>query len=121
RSRLSEKQSRRHQTPRQGRDGHPRCNKKATAGFVVTRTCCGRPLRCDHVATRAPVATLRTGPKGPRGPVDIEMQHVADRFLISTEIEKVVMGRKIGIEYCSGPFMMLLSLDILLTNVDYTH
>ncbi|MQM15199.1 hypothetical protein Taro_048139 [Colocasia esculenta] len=32
--------------------------------------------------------------------VDIEMQHVADGILISTEIEKVVMGRKIGTEYC---------------------
>ncbi|MQL89983.1 hypothetical protein Taro_022567, partial [Colocasia esculenta] len=32
--------------------------------------------------------------------VDIEMQHVADGILISTEIEMVVMGRKIGTEYC---------------------
>ncbi|MQL91102.1 hypothetical protein Taro_023708 [Colocasia esculenta] len=32
--------------------------------------------------------------------VDIEMQHVAEGILISTEIEKVVMGRKIGTEYC---------------------
>ncbi|MQL79442.1 hypothetical protein Taro_011878, partial [Colocasia esculenta] len=32
--------------------------------------------------------------------VDTEMQHVADGILISTEIEKVVMGRKIGTEYC---------------------
>ncbi|MQL71063.1 hypothetical protein Taro_003391, partial [Colocasia esculenta] len=32
--------------------------------------------------------------------VDIEMQHVADGILISTQIEKVVMGRKIGTEYC---------------------
>ncbi|MQM14083.1 hypothetical protein Taro_047012, partial [Colocasia esculenta] len=32
--------------------------------------------------------------------VDIEMQHVADGILISIEIEKVVMGRKIGTEYC---------------------
>ncbi|MQL98601.1 hypothetical protein Taro_031314 [Colocasia esculenta] len=32
--------------------------------------------------------------------VDIEMQHVADGILVSTEIEKVVMGRKIGTEYC---------------------
>ncbi|MQM09467.1 hypothetical protein Taro_042340 [Colocasia esculenta] len=32
--------------------------------------------------------------------VDIEIQHVADGILISTEIEKVVMGRKIGTEYC---------------------
>ncbi|MQM12466.1 hypothetical protein Taro_045385 [Colocasia esculenta] len=32
--------------------------------------------------------------------VDIEMQHVVDGILINTEIEKVVMGRKIGTEYC---------------------
>ncbi|MQL79246.1 hypothetical protein Taro_011686 [Colocasia esculenta] len=31
--------------------------------------------------------------------VDIEMQHVANGILISTEIEKVVMGCKIGTEY----------------------
>ncbi|MQL78267.1 hypothetical protein Taro_010686 [Colocasia esculenta] len=34
--------------------------------------------------------------------VDIEMQHVANGILVSTEIEKVVMGRKIGTEYCEG-------------------
>ncbi|MQM18652.1 hypothetical protein Taro_051647 [Colocasia esculenta] len=34
--------------------------------------------------------------------VDIEMQHVADGILVSTEIEKVVMGSKIGTEYCEG-------------------
>ncbi|MQL77942.1 hypothetical protein Taro_010361 [Colocasia esculenta] len=32
--------------------------------------------------------------------VDIDMQHVADGILISTEIEKEVMGRKMGTEYC---------------------
>ncbi|MQM06610.1 hypothetical protein Taro_039439 [Colocasia esculenta] len=32
--------------------------------------------------------------------VDIEMQHVADGILVSTEIENVVMGRKIGTECC---------------------
>ncbi|MQM09510.1 hypothetical protein Taro_042384, partial [Colocasia esculenta] len=32
--------------------------------------------------------------------VDTEMKHVADGILISTEILKVVMGRKIGTEYC---------------------
>ncbi|MQM00129.1 hypothetical protein Taro_032863, partial [Colocasia esculenta] len=32
--------------------------------------------------------------------VDIEMKHVVDGILISTEIEKVVMGRKIDTEYC---------------------
>ncbi|MQM16147.1 hypothetical protein Taro_049101, partial [Colocasia esculenta] len=31
--------------------------------------------------------------------VDIDMQHVADGILISTEIEKEVMGRKMGTEY----------------------
>ncbi|MQM17105.1 hypothetical protein Taro_050073 [Colocasia esculenta] len=36
--------------------------------------------------------------------VDIEMQHVADGILVSTEIEKIVMGRKIGIEYCESSF-----------------
>ncbi|MQL83746.1 hypothetical protein Taro_016240, partial [Colocasia esculenta] len=32
--------------------------------------------------------------------VDIDMQHVADGILISTEIEKEVMGHKMGTEYC---------------------
>ncbi|MQL70318.1 hypothetical protein Taro_002633, partial [Colocasia esculenta] len=64
--------------------------------------------------------------------IDIEMQHVADGILISTEIEKVVMGRKKGTEYyekphlmvkglCSGPSMMLLGFDFMFTNMDYTH
>ncbi|MQM04546.1 hypothetical protein Taro_037351 [Colocasia esculenta] len=47
--------------------------------------------------------------------VDIDMQHVADGILISTEIEKEVMGRKMGTEYCYGPSMMLLSFDFMLT------
>ncbi|MQL95875.1 hypothetical protein Taro_028541, partial [Colocasia esculenta] len=53
--------------------------------------------------------------------VDIEMQHVANGILISTEIEKVVMGRKIGTEYCYGPSMMLLGFDFMLTNIAGLH
>ncbi|MQM15330.1 hypothetical protein Taro_048276 [Colocasia esculenta] len=49
--------------------------------------------------------------------VHIEMQYVANGILISTEIEKVVMVRKIG----SGPSMKLLGLDLMLTNMDYMH
>ncbi|MQL91644.1 hypothetical protein Taro_024256 [Colocasia esculenta] len=44
--------------------------------------------------------------------VDIDMQHIADGIHISTEIEKEVMGRKMG---SYGPSMMLLSLDFMLT------
>ncbi|MQM12864.1 hypothetical protein Taro_045779, partial [Colocasia esculenta] len=40
--------------------------------------------------------------------VNIEMQHVADGILISIEIEKVVMGRKIGTEYCEMGMLLFL-------------
>ncbi|MQL79997.1 hypothetical protein Taro_012456 [Colocasia esculenta] len=87
------------------RSGRPRqsLSQPSSVAFASTPEAffCALSSPCFQARGEAWVVIAASAPPSKtKNNVDIEMQHVADGILISTEIEKVVMGRKIGTEYC---------------------